>query len=202
MEQIQKEKIVTELSNRMVTQGISQNRVANMIGDCSPATVNAMLNGKWKEKPQLISNEMWTRVESWLSVNNDWITVTGDPTYRKITNICNDSQKKSVSRAIIGMPGAGKSLTLRAYAKTNGNVFYLECAAHWTRKVFLNKLKKAMGLSIEPGSVHDMVDTIMDRLKEIRKPLIIIDEVDKLSDPVLNFFNCFYNETFERCGFV
>jgi hypothetical protein len=68
--------------------------------------------------------------------------------------------------------------------------------------VFLNKLKKAMGLTLEESSVHDMVESILDKLRVIRMPLVIMDEADKLKDPVLSFFNCFYNETFERCGFV
>ncbi len=201
MENQQKAEIVKQLNNRMVDQTLSQSKVATMIG-ISAATINQMLGGDWKTKDKLISDQMWNKVDAWLANHREWTTVISDPNYKKVYNICLHSQKQSQSRAIIGVPGTGKSNTLREYASKNGNVFYVECAEYWTKKVFLNKLKKAMGLNIEEGSIHEIVESIIEALKRTKMPLIIIDEADKLKDPVLNFFNCFYNETLHRCGFV
>ena len=46
------------------------------------------------------------------------------------------------------------------------------------------------------------METVVRELRKANKPLIILDEIDKLTDPVLKFFITLYNELNKVCGFV
>jgi DNA transposition AAA+ family ATPase len=140
---------------------------------------------------------------SWLGITDEWVIVTTDRNFRRVNNICTEAQRKSHARAISAAPGTGKSVSLKHYSNNNPNAFYIECGDYWTKKVFLSKLKTAMGLKpVHLQGIPDMVDEIIQALRTLRKPLLIIDEADKLKDNTLTFFITFYNELTSVCGFV
>lgn len=68
--------------------------------------------------------------------------------------------------------------------------------------MFLSNLLKRMGKGETGLNVGEMMDVIVQHLRSQHQPLIILDEVDKLSDPVLKFFITLYNELNTLCGFV
>ena len=98
-------------------------------------------------------------------------------------------------------PGTGKSFALKYYASQQSNVFYVGCEEYFKKKTFLQKILQAMGL-VQTGIAPEMVDTIVFNLRKIDKPLIIIDEFDKLNDKVMQIFKTLYNQTEELCGFI
>jgi DNA transposition AAA+ family ATPase len=168
--------------------------VARSLG-ISPAQLMNVRDGNWDK----VSKTMINTLAAKLGVKKDWVTAeTAD--YRRIVGICMHSQKKGLSKAIAFDPGCGKTYALKDYASKSPNVYYIECDEYWTKKVFLEQLRKAMGLT-EPGlSVHQMVMEIVECLNAKDLPLVIIDEADKLKDGVLNFYKTLYNKT--NCGFV
>jgi DNA transposition AAA+ family ATPase/predicted XRE-type DNA-binding protein len=199
-----KQQISEQLKLRLTERAISQSKAANAIGNTSSTAINFIVNKKWEDDDKLISAEQWNRVAAWLGINQGWNIDTTYRNYKRISNHADNCQKNSIAAAIIGEPGLGKSQTLKSFSATRSNVFYIECAEYWTKKVFLNKLKQSMGMDVEPASISDMVDDITSRLLSFTepKPLVIIDEADKLSDNILSFFNSIYNITIYKCGFV
>lgn len=198
-----KHKISELLKKRMDDMKMSQEVAAKTIGNTSAATLNIIINKKWTEKEQLVSEKMWNRIAAYLGIEREWVLVVEDKNYKRITNIAKRAQKNSYAKAIAGEPGLGKSATLKEYANNNPNTYYIQCAEFWTKKVFLNKLRQAMGLPNEGvQSIPQMVDEVINQLRGATKPLIIIDEADKLKDGVINLFNCLYNEAPDACGFV
>jgi Cdc6-like AAA superfamily ATPase len=59
-----------------------------------------------------------------------------------------------------------------------------------------------MGKENTGYNVAEMMDLIVDTLMRQENPLIILDEVDKLPDPVLYFFITLYNHLHGKCGIV
>jgi transcriptional regulator with XRE-family HTH domain len=199
----QKQKVADALKARMQAQDLSDSKVAAQIGGISEATIGHIRSGRWREGAQLVSAEKFQKVATWLGIDNDWVVVRTDHNFKKIQVICEEAQWLSESFAISAAPGNSKTESAYDYASTHKNVFFLGCAAHWTKKVFLQKLLLAMGQQLTVGEgLAAMCDRIVSKLNGINKPLIILDEADKLSDRIFQFFITFYNDTYTNCGFV
>jgi DNA transposition AAA+ family ATPase len=199
----QKQKVSDALKARMTAQDLSDAKVAAQIGGISEATIGHIRSGRWREGAQLVSAEKFQKVATWLGIDNDWVVVRADHNFKKVQGICEEAQLNSESFAISAAPGNSKTESAYDYASTHKNVFFLGCAAHWTKKVFLQKLLLAMGQQLTAGQgLAAMCDRIVNKLNGINKPLIILDEADKLSDRIFQFFITFYNDTYTNCGFV
>lgn len=66
----------------------------------------------------------------------------------------------------------------------------------------MQELLTAMGRDYTGYSVGEMMAEVVRNLKVTHKPLIIIDEADKLTDQVLYFFITLYNQLEDECGIV
>lgn len=199
---LNKETIRAKVEAKIQLLQISANNAAKIIG-ISGATLNNVLNQTWKAKPELTpSEEMWRRLAVWAGVLTEWKTAhTSD--FKKITGICRHAQEMTISKAISFSPGTGKTWALREYANNNPAVYYIECEEYWNKKIFLQKLCSVMGINNAMLNVAEMVEEIIDFLNSKDKPLVIIDEADKLKDPVINLYKTFYNKTlsgFILCG--
>lgn len=201
MTKLNKKEIQQALKAKMDKLMLSGNRVSSLIG-ISNANVSHILNGNAIETEKLISNAIWMKVNSWVynAQSSTWKTAKTE-SYKKIQNICEHSQNDGLSRAICHRPGSGKTFSLKSYANNHPNTYYIEGEEYYTKSAFLKKLLNLMGLELRnQASLTEMVDAIVLHLNSIDKPLLIIDEADKLKDGVLNFFKTFYNKT--NSGFV
>lgn len=190
--------IRTALISTIETRGMSQSEVARKLG-VSAALINNIINSRdLKDKRLAVSDDLWRKIAAFCGVSG-WNTAdTRD--YKRITTLCSVCQHESRSRAISFAPGSGKSYALKAYASTHKNVYYIECDEYWSKKDFLRELRLQMGMVDAGLSISEMVGSIIEFLNRDESPLVIIDEADKLKDPVLNFFKTLYNKT--TCGFV
>ncbi len=182
---------------------VSQNKLATKIGQISGPTLSMVVNLKWKDNDQLISAKMWNILANYFNYQRSWAIVENDRNTRKMMNICKHVQHRSVARMIVGDPGLSKSASLKLYAQQHtDNVFYIECANYLTKKEFLNQLRKAMGISGEVFHVVEQIRGIVAHLSKLRKPLIIVDEMDKLRDDIISVILALYNHLEGRCGWV
>lgn len=191
MNNTQKTKIQQAMIAKIEKLGISQSLAAKMIG-VSGATITNVKNNKWTG-----ITDAWRKIGQWVG-NGSW-QIVETANLKGILQMCQHSQEQGISKALSYRQGSGKSCGAKYYAANTKNAFYLECEPHYTKKVFLQKLSKVMGISVDSG-ISDMVDSIIDRLNSLDKPLVILDEFDQLSERVLPFFKTFYNKA--NCGFV
>lgn len=190
-----KHQVKIALKQKMDSLNLSGNKAAALIG-ISSANVSNILNSKWES----ISEAIWKRVAVFAGMSSEWQPAR-TANLVKIYAICNDAQTNHVSLAFSFNPGSGKSFTLKHYANNKPNVAYVECDELWTKKIFLKEIAASLGITAE-GSVYELTKTIVDALDRMSDPLVIIDEADKLKDPVLSLFKTLYNRTDGRCGFV
>ncbi len=197
METIKKQQIANAL--RVYCERYeSQNKAANSMRKVSSATVSQMLNGNW----ELIKDEMWRNVATQIGYRDErWEAVeTGD--YRRLTALLGDVKENSLVMAVTGNAGTGKTFACKQFVAKNRRSYMLCCNEYWNRKLFLTELLAALGRDYSGYSVGEMMAEAVRMLKTQDRPLLILDEADKLSDHVLYFFITLYNHLEDECGIV
>jgi len=197
MNKLQKEQIRVALEDYCIHKG-SQNKAANSLKGVSSAVISKILNFEW----DLIADEMWRNIASQIGYSStEWVIVeTRD--FQLMNLLLKDAQEFSNVLAVVGDAGSGKSLAIRNYCNANKMVFNLCCNEYWNRKMFMQELLSAMGRDCSGYTVGEMMYEIIKYLKVMEKPLIIMDEADKLSDQVLYFFISLYNSLEGHCGIM
>lgn len=193
----EKQNITTALAD-YVGRYDSQNAASKSLKGVSSATLSQVLNEHW----ELIKDTMWRNIASQIGYSaNTWESVeTRD--FRILSHILKDAQSNSLVFGITGEAGSGKSFALKQYDATHKRAYLLQCNEYWNRKYFLAELLTSMGRDYSGLTVSEMMGEVVRVLKTNDKPLIIMDEADKLSDQVLYFFITLYNQLEDHCGIV
>lgn len=173
----------------------SQNKVAKKAG-VSSATISQIINQNW----DLIANEMWRKVQVNLKLNPFW-SVADTHNLKGMIELLTAAQNGALSLGISHDAGAGKSEAYKKYERENDNVILVECKNVWSKKSYLRNLLTACGLAND-GTTEQLFDKFVDHIKTLNRPLIIIDQCDKLKDPSLDLFMDFYNDLSGNCGFI
>nr|DAS56486.1 MAG TPA: AAA domain protein [Caudoviricetes sp.] len=197
MEQKEKELIAARLREYCATQG-GQNKAANTLKGVSAATISKILNGDW----DTIADGMWHNVSKQIGSSAEGWSLVSTSVYDELTELLECAQTDSQVMAIVGSAGCGKSATIRQYASTHDEVTAIVCSEYQNRTSWLSAVMEAMGLDPRGLSVAEKIGQIVRRLKRADKPLLILDEADKMSDQVLYFFVTLYNELEGHCGVV
>jgi len=176
----------------------SQNKAANSLRGVSAALISKALSGDW----ELIAERMWRNIASQIGYTaTAWVTVeTRD--FRDVTELLTDAQDNALSLAITGDAGCGKTAAIQAYAQDNANVHVLCCNEYWSRKQFMQELLMSMGRDCGGYTVGEMMSEIVRGLKTTDCPMVVLDEADKLTDQVLQFYITLYNQLEGHCAIV
>jgi hypothetical protein len=189
---------ITDNLKVYIAKFTSQNKAANSLKNVSAATISQMVNEKW----ELIKDEMWRNVAAQIGMNDDnhWVIVE-TAAFKLLNSLLTDAQIYSNVFAAIGKAGSTKTTAMKAYSE-NSEAFRLQCSEFWNRKFFLEELLAVMGRDSSGLTVAEMMKETVSQLKKKDKPILILDEADKLSDQVLYFFITLYNELEGHCGIV
>lgn len=193
METQQKTLISIEVAN--LAEKLSQQKVAIKSG-VSAATINHIINKKW----ELIKSDIWYKVQSALKIELNWIHAETS-NYKNFMQLLAGAQANSLSIAISMKEGRSKSHSYKRYERQHENVFLVECKNYWTKKTFVQALLASAGLSAE-GTVGEMIEYLIDNIRQKHLPILIIDQFDKLKDPQKDLYMDFYNELEGHCAFV
>jgi len=190
-----KEQIKADLANYVAKVG-SQKKAELKLG-VSNATISNILANKWDN----ISDALWNTITNNLPKAEDWII---DESTRRMTimkKVYSDAKHHSMVFGVIGKAGSGKTTPAKLYEEQT-EVFVVKCKEFLNRKTFLAELLQVMGVDSGGYTVYELMAKVLETLLKCAKPLIILDEADKLSDQVLYFFITIFNATEDRCGLV
>lgn len=176
----------------------SQNKAANSLRGVSSATVSQMLNGNWG----LITNQMWRNVATQIGWKEYSWNEAETGNYKELSTYYTVAKERSMVMAVTGDAGTGKSFTAQSFEQENKNVFVLRCNDYWNKKTFLMELSALIGLDVRGYTIAEMMQDIIWELKSKEKPLLILDEADKLQDSLLYFFITIYNALEDQCGLL
>lgn len=182
----------------------SYSAVANRCG-VSEAVISQILADKYPTK----DDTMYERIAYALGYEEEdykWNIATDTSNFLKIVKLAEMARKNRMFVPISDKAGMGKSAPLRYYSShIDKNSFYLQCR-EWGKKDFIKALYKTLGLSYPGGvvSYDELLDTIVDYFakRRTKKPLLIIDEADKLKPASLRLFIPLYNELEDRLSVI
>lgn len=177
--------------------GGSANKASKMLKNVSNAYISQIMNGKW----EMISDDAWRNIQKQVcNLNPDWVSV--ETTANKaLMRLFEDAKQFSNVFGIIADAGAGKSHTCAQFASQE-NVFLVSCSEFYNRKSFLTDLLRVMGKDSGGYTVGEMMAHVINQIRKMDRPIIILDEADKLSDQVLYFFISLYNMLEDQCGII
>ena len=188
---------ISEALRTYVGRYPSQNKAVNSLKGVSAATVSCILNGKW----DLISDEMWMKIQSQIRSNRGW-QLYDTVAYQSLMLYLRDSQKESNVVWVTGPAGIGKSTAASMYAQGNRDVFLLTCSSDMTKSDFVSELASRIGIRTAGLTVRETLKAIIRELVKKERPLLVFDEGDKLADSVLYYYVSLYNALEDKCGMV
>lgn len=190
---------IAELLNRHVGKFSSQKKAVSSLRNVSESTVIQIRKGNWEG----ISEDMWRAVGKQVGFSNkgQWKFVPIGTT-SSMTRLFDDAKKYGNVHAVTAAPGSGKTATARWYEEQNENTVHIECSEFMKKRDFLQSILTKLGKENAGVNVAEMMDSLIEILMKLEEPLIILDEVDKLTDSVLFFFITLYNQLHGKCGIV
>lgn len=192
-----KQEIRKQMIQYTSVKGISDVKFSKSAG-VSNAYISKVRNQKWEsisdDKMVLIAHACGYQFSDWQTADTSQL--------RAINTICSTAQLHSFSNAISYAAGSGKSHGFKHYKSLHKNTYLLECAHHWTQRIFLQKLLQAIGVDSDGMRVYEMAERAIMELRVLDNPLVILDEADKLKEGPFLFFIELYNKLDGSCAFV
>lgn len=169
----------------------------------NPGTISMIVNNQLDS----VSDDMFVKIGEALGYDPmNWKVVeTLNSTI--IWSLVKDSKNNSLFAAISAKAGSGKTISLKSYEQSNreNGVFYILCR-EWARREFLTNLAQNLGISMTQSaySNDDLLIEIVRffNLRREAKPILIIDEADKLKAPAKRTIIFLYNECKGSLGCV
>lgn len=200
MTNVQKSQIVDAINREIKALG-SANKVSVKC-EVSNGTISYMVNGHW----DLIKVEMWMKVAGKLNVQFSGWQIAETTNFRMVWQVLKDAKEQSLFIPIAEKAGGGKTAGITEFAKAHSESVYVIKADEWAKKEFLIALALSIGIEIPRGafSAYVLSTKIADFFNEraFAKPLLIIDEFNKLKDPAKRWVISFFNSIEDKAGLV
>lgn len=200
MTNVQKTQIVEAIQREITSLG-SANKVSVKC-EVSNATISNMVNSKW----ELIKVEMWMQVASRLNVHFSGWQIAETTNFKMMWRVLSDAKNNSLFIPVSHKAGSGKTAGIEQFAKAHSESVYVLRADEWAKREFLTALASTLGIEIPKGvfSVYQLGTKISTFFNEraFIKPLLIIDEFDKLKDPAKRWVISFFNRIEDKAGLV
>lgn len=172
-----------QLTNYIRTTKRKQSAISKELG-LSTGTLSQFLSGNYTGS----NEEVARKVSQFLELERQRQCRTPPPSFtREIRNtqlVYSDLNYLRITNRIsliIGAAGSGKTTALKHYANENNGVVYVQAdVTKSSPRAALNLIVKAMG-SKKCGTSSEMLDTLIDELKDTNR-LIIIDEAQHLTE--------------------
>lgn len=155
-----------------------------------------------------VSDEMWLQIASELKMQtNEWKVV--DTTTSKMTEqLLVSAKERQLFMALAHRAGVGKSEACKLFEDKwkSQCVFRIECR-EWGKREFLQQLCIRLGLDTKRKGHLSLDELLMMAVgffqeRFFHKPLLIVDEGDKLKPAALRSLITFYNECCDKLGLV
>lgn len=169
----------------------------------SEATVSQVVNHNWDQ----IADKMWLKIAAALEWKPEGWQMVETTNYRMLTQVFQDAKDQSLWMAVSHPAGSGKTAAGRSFAALYGRdgVFYVQ-AREWTRRSLMLELCRTLGIAVHGGSItaEVMFDLVVGYFQQRawQKPLLIIDEADKLKAEALRMLIPLFNELEDKLALV
>lgn len=178
--------------------GGSDSKFAKWLG-ISGSQYSRVKNG---DVEQVLSDTNWIAIARQLEVNIGnapvWQTAR-TPIFDFITTQLEICQNEALSSLLCDLSDIGKTWTAKIYAKKHKNVAYIDCSLAKGKTQLIRTIAKAFGLD-SSGRLNDVEANTIYYLKQLEKPLIILDEAGDLHYEAWLEIKALWNATEGACG--
>lgn len=174
----------------------SDGKHATAIG-ISDTAYSFIKSGQWSK----IAERNWLRIAREIGVQLDgesW-KAAKTATYIYITAQLEACQRGHINKAFCDMPDIGKTFTATLYAQSHKNVALIDCSVYRTRTRLIRRIARQLGIAAE-GSYYKVRDNMVEALKTLQDPLVILDEAGDISMDALRELKGLINETGDACA--
>ena len=196
MNEQQKKEIKEALKQRSTLKG-GYSKVAAELS-ISVATISNVMNDKWEG----IANTMWRKLADKLNILKEGWQLAETRNFKILQELMAESQQHSESYALCIPAGCGKTETSLWYRQNHANVALVQCEEYFTKRDFLVRLSRGLGLDVTDLPNNQLLERIEAQALSLERPLIILDEFDKVSDQIVLFFVTLYNRLNGKCGLI
>ncbi|BEV07998.1 AAA family ATPase [Methylophilus sp. DW102] len=168
---------------------ISQSALAR-IARVGVSTLSQILTGGYPGSPTKMLTQVMSAVRANQQESSNIIPMVETSVFKVVITACRMARRNRNFSLISAFVGTGKTSALKHYAKENSNVFLIEARPMMTPQRLVKEIaKKVFGVHVK-GSVDDLIDRIVDELKNTDS-LIIFDEAETVTDSLLHLLRRF-----------
>ena len=176
------------------------NRAQAVSLDLNPAQMSRILR---HDLDRVLSDEKWLKIARKYNVSQNpnelkWQTAKTE-VYKFIYAQLELCQDMGVSGIFCDVADIGKSYTAKDYVSTHRNAIYVDCSQSKSRTAFLKAIAKEFGID-HIGRLSEIRKDLIQYMKAMTKPLIILDEAGDLDYPAFLEIKALWNATEYTCG--
>lgn len=202
MQNKDKQEVLNRIEAKAETLG-SFNKTAKAL-DVSPGTISNIRNLNWKA----INDKKWAEIAQKLGIKSDvWQIATDTRDYQHMMKLMTRIKENCSFQIVCERAGGAKTTGLKGFAQTSGlkSIYYMS-AREWGSRVFMTELVDILGVS--NARKKDTADQLLGKIIEHltselpNKPMIIIDEADKLKPGAVRNLIYLFNALEDRISVV
>lgn len=198
LQQEYKERIVEAIKNNGFKFTTNKAQATNL--GINPAQFSRITNG---DLANVLSDAKWNEIASRYNVpvdatDFDWQTA-GTQAYQFITAQLTACQEMSISGIFCDIADIGKTFTAKDYVSRHRNAIRVDCSRYKSRTELLRAMAREFGID-QHLSVRLLQQDLIQYMRSMTKPLVILDEFGDLSYPATLEVKALWNATEYRCG--
>ena len=196
--QAQKERIINALLAQRENFGGSDSQYCKQFG-LNGAVYSRLKNG---ERERVVGDALLVSIAAKLAVNfNSSLTwnIVKTQTFQYVTGQLALCQANQAAAILVDRTDIGKTVAAKEYARTNKNVFYIDCSQVKSKREFVRELARTVGVNGE-GKIVDVIRETKYLLRNLEAPLVILDEAGDLSYDAFLEVKAYWNALEKYCG--
>jgi len=166
----------------------------------SPAQFSRILNG---DIDKVISEDKWGEIGNKYNVPLELNSFTWHTAYTQVYHTIfkqlETCQDESISAIFCDIADIGKSYTAKDYVSQHRNAVLIDCSQNKSRTQLVRAIAREFGIDWQ-GSPRVIKRDLVQYMKSMTKPLIILDEFGDLDYPAYLEVKSLWNATEWRCG--
>ncbi len=183
------------------SSGLSGRKFAASIG-FKEADISNLNTGAWQKNPKLIGDQKWLRLAQRAGFTRDVelkLEAAHTAVFDYITEQLRVCQSASTYSLMCDSAGIGKTYACQHYKRENPYVLYIDCSLCPKATQFKRTFSAAAGIA-PIGSIDEVFEAAILSVKQMNKPLLILDEAGDLNDNVFKVVKRLYNDLEDVCG--
>lgn len=166
----------------------------------NPAQYSRIMNS---DLDGVLADAKWNEIASKYNVPIDALSFNWKSAYTAVYDFIskqlNGCQEMSISGIFCDLSDIGKSYTAKEYVSRHRNAILVDCSRYKSRTELLRAMAREFGI-YQGSSVRTLQKDLIQYMRSMTKPLVILDEFGDLSYPAFLEVKALWNATEYRCG--